>query len=201
MPHLDTCLEFPKGDPNGIPLAERAINEYLEVTPAKARKSGLRLLQEDVLVQHNAVVGVQRSFAETMLHRKEARGVRPPRLAASSSPGCPHLDAACVFPCSRLSQCGDGPIALPGSQTGMTAVIISPITGGKYFTHDGLLSAFRRLGTCQIGTHNLSVDHSTPFRLLLGQSMRRNGFAFLLNVLPEHLVRQRAYILRAGSAL
>ena len=71
MPHLDTCLEIlhrliAKGDPSGIPLAERAINEYLEVTPAKARKSGLRLLQEDVLVQHNAVVGVQRSFAETV---------------------------------------------------------------------------------------------------------------------------------------
>ena len=71
MPHFNTCRDIlrrliAKGDPNGIPLAERAINEYLEVTPAKARKSGLRLLQEDVLVQHNAVVGVQRSFAETM---------------------------------------------------------------------------------------------------------------------------------------
>jgi hypothetical protein len=43
MPHLDTCLGvlrrlIAKGDPNGIPLAERAINEYWEVTPAKARK-------------------------------------------------------------------------------------------------------------------------------------------------------------------
>jgi hypothetical protein len=31
-----------------------------------ARKSGLRLIQEDVLVQHSVVVGVQRSFAETV---------------------------------------------------------------------------------------------------------------------------------------
>ena len=54
-----------KGDPNALPLAERAINEYLEVTPAMARKSGLRLLQQDVLSRHNAVVGVQRSFAAT----------------------------------------------------------------------------------------------------------------------------------------
>jgi hypothetical protein len=71
MPHLDTCLGIlrrlkAKGDPNAVPLAERAINEYLEVTPAMARKSGLRLLQQDVLAQHNAVVGVQRSFAETV---------------------------------------------------------------------------------------------------------------------------------------
>jgi hypothetical protein len=63
MPHLNTCLEIlrwliAKGDPNGIPLAERAINEYLEVTPSSARKSGLRLIQEDVLVQYKAVVGI-----------------------------------------------------------------------------------------------------------------------------------------------
>ncbi len=71
MPHLDTCRDIlrkliAKGDPNGLPLAERAINEYLEATPAKARKSGLSLLQEDVMVPYNAVVGIQRSFAETV---------------------------------------------------------------------------------------------------------------------------------------
>jgi hypothetical protein len=71
MPHLDTCLGIlrrliAKGDPNGIPLAERAINEYLEATPAKARRSGLRLLQEDVLTQRDAVVGLQHSFADTV---------------------------------------------------------------------------------------------------------------------------------------
>lgn len=55
-----------KGDINGIPLAERAINEYLAVTPANARKSGLRLLQEDVLIQRIVVVGNQHSFADTV---------------------------------------------------------------------------------------------------------------------------------------
>jgi hypothetical protein len=58
---LDTCLGslrrlIAKGDPNSIPLAERAINEYWDVTPAKARKSGLRFLQQDFLTQHNAVL-------------------------------------------------------------------------------------------------------------------------------------------------
>jgi hypothetical protein len=38
-----------KGDMNGIPLAERAINEYWDATLEKARKSGLRLIQQDVL--------------------------------------------------------------------------------------------------------------------------------------------------------
>jgi hypothetical protein len=55
-----------KGDLNGIPLAERAIDEYLEATPPSARISGLRLLQEDVLTQRDAVLGAQRSFADTV---------------------------------------------------------------------------------------------------------------------------------------
>jgi hypothetical protein len=71
MPNFDTCSGIlrrliAKGDPNAISLAERAINEYLEATPAKARISGLRLLQEDVLIQRDAVVGLQHSFAEAV---------------------------------------------------------------------------------------------------------------------------------------
>ena len=71
MPHFDDCLGIlrrliAKGGVDGIPLAERAINEYLDATPTNARKSGLRLLQEDVRIQRNAVVGDQRSFADTV---------------------------------------------------------------------------------------------------------------------------------------
>ena len=61
MPHRNTCREIlrrliAKGDMNGIPLAERAVNEYWDVTPTKARKSGLRLIQQDVLDQRSAVL-------------------------------------------------------------------------------------------------------------------------------------------------
>jgi len=71
MPHLTTCLDIlrrliAKGDPNGVPLAERAINEYLRCHSTQCRKSGLWLIQQDVLVKRNAVVGVQCSFAETV---------------------------------------------------------------------------------------------------------------------------------------
>lgn len=55
-----------KGDTNGIPLAERAINEYWDATLPGARKSGLRLIQQDVFVQLNAVTGNRRDFAETV---------------------------------------------------------------------------------------------------------------------------------------
>ena len=71
MPHLDKCVAIlrrliAKGDPNGIPLAERAVNEYWNVTLENARKSGLRLVQQDVLDQRNAVLGAQRDFAQAV---------------------------------------------------------------------------------------------------------------------------------------
>ncbi len=71
MRHLDTCLGIlrrliARGDVNGIPLAERAINEYWDVTPTTAQKSGLRVIQLDVLEQRNAVLGDQRHFAEAV---------------------------------------------------------------------------------------------------------------------------------------
>jgi hypothetical protein len=55
-----------KGDINGVPLAERAINEYWDAAPIQARESGLRFLQQDVLDQRNAVLGDQRNFAEVV---------------------------------------------------------------------------------------------------------------------------------------
>ncbi|MBO4228088.1 hypothetical protein [Bradyrhizobium neotropicale] len=53
-----------KGDLNRIPLAERAINEYWDVTLPSARKRGLRLVQQHVQPHANAVIGDRRSFAE-----------------------------------------------------------------------------------------------------------------------------------------
>jgi hypothetical protein len=46
--------------------AERAINEYWDATLEKGRKSGLRVIQLDVLEQRNAVLGAQRAFAESV---------------------------------------------------------------------------------------------------------------------------------------
>jgi hypothetical protein len=61
---------------NGIPLAERAINEYWDVTLEKGRRSGLRVIQLDVLEQRNAVLGAQRTFAEAVNNyiEKKLRG-------------------------------------------------------------------------------------------------------------------------------
>ena len=78
MPHLKTCQDIlrrliAKGDTNNIPFAERAVDEYLAATPPQARKSGLRLLQEDILIQRNAVLGSQRSFADTVYSYIESK--------------------------------------------------------------------------------------------------------------------------------
>jgi hypothetical protein len=51
---------------NDLHLAECAINEYWDITLEKGRKSGLRLIQHDVLTQRNAVVGVQHDFAQAV---------------------------------------------------------------------------------------------------------------------------------------
>ena len=71
MPNFETCLGIlrrliAKGRMNNLHLAERAINEYLDATPQKAQTSGLRLLQQDVLDQRNAVLGAQRDFAQAV---------------------------------------------------------------------------------------------------------------------------------------
>jgi hypothetical protein len=78
MGHLETCLGIlrrliAKGDAKCLCWAERAIEEYLEVTPVQARKSGLRYLQQDVLDQRNAVLGDQRNFADAVNANIEKR--------------------------------------------------------------------------------------------------------------------------------
>lgn len=49
----DFCRLIAEGDVNGLPLAESAINEYLNATPGS--QSGLRLIQQSVLVRRDAV--------------------------------------------------------------------------------------------------------------------------------------------------
>lgn len=74
-------------------------------------------------------------------------------------------------------------------------IINGPITGRKYFC-TCLVSAFRRHDLCQIGTHNLSIDHAT---MILRYSVRRSGMAFVLGSIPDGFVRQWCYVLRAGD--
>jgi 2-polyprenyl-3-methyl-5-hydroxy-6-metoxy-1,4-benzoquinol methylase len=87
---------------------------------------------------------------------------------------------------------------IAGQHRGVT-IISAPITGGKYFTDGDLRETFRRHGLRLIEARNLSVDFSTPARLLLGQAIRRCGSASMLDLLPERFVRQRIYVLWSGG--
>ncbi|MBR0693405.1 hypothetical protein [Bradyrhizobium lablabi] len=78
MPQLNACLQvlhrlIAEGDVKGVPIAERAINEYLDATPDPARRSGLRLIQQFVLVQRDAVAEHQQGFADAIIAYIEGR--------------------------------------------------------------------------------------------------------------------------------
>ena len=71
MGHIDTCLEIlrrliAEGDINGIPLAEAAIEEYWDATPAKARKSGLLYMQQILHDRRDVLSPQSRDFANTV---------------------------------------------------------------------------------------------------------------------------------------
>jgi hypothetical protein len=68
MGHVDTCLGtlgrlIAAGDTNGIPLAEAAIEEYWDATPAKARRSGLLYMQQILHDRRDALSPQSRDFA------------------------------------------------------------------------------------------------------------------------------------------
>jgi hypothetical protein len=54
------------GDTNGIPLAERAIAEYWEGTPPRARKSGLIYIMQILHEHRDALSRESRDFADTV---------------------------------------------------------------------------------------------------------------------------------------
>jgi hypothetical protein len=68
---IDPCLDvlhrlIVAGDMNGIPLAERAIAEYWEGTPPRARKSGLLYMQQILHEDRDALSREGRDFADAV---------------------------------------------------------------------------------------------------------------------------------------
>jgi hypothetical protein len=68
---IDPCLEtlrrlIAAGDMNGVPLAERAITEYWEGTPPRARSSGLLYMQQILHEHRGALSRESRDFADTL---------------------------------------------------------------------------------------------------------------------------------------
>ena len=71
MAPLDKCMGDLRrliaiADTNGIGMAERAVDEFLAVTPVVARQAGLNSVQQVVTTHRDAASGIQRNFADTV---------------------------------------------------------------------------------------------------------------------------------------
>jgi hypothetical protein len=71
MIRIDHCLDalrrlIAAGHTNGITLAERAIKEYWEGTPARARKSGLLYIQQILHEHRDTLSRESRDIADTV---------------------------------------------------------------------------------------------------------------------------------------
>jgi hypothetical protein len=71
MDNITKCTDtlrvlLAKGETNGIPLAERALNDLVMVTPPVKRRAVLDSVRAIVRAHRNAADGQQRDFAETI---------------------------------------------------------------------------------------------------------------------------------------
>jgi hypothetical protein len=69
MVHFDKCLDslqrlIAEAHADGVPTAQRAIDDYLEAVPPPAQKEGLQSVQQVVQTHRDAATGVHRSFAD-----------------------------------------------------------------------------------------------------------------------------------------
>jgi hypothetical protein len=71
MVNIDNCLNTLRrlvaaGDMNGLPLAERAIEEYWAATPLRARKSGLLYIQQILHDQRDSISRASRDVEDAL---------------------------------------------------------------------------------------------------------------------------------------
>ncbi len=71
MEHVDKCTSalrplIAEGEPDGIPLAEKAINDLIYATPAAHQKASLESVRAHVQAQRDAAEGSQLGFADTI---------------------------------------------------------------------------------------------------------------------------------------
>jgi len=71
MEHVHKCTSvlgplIAEGEPNRIPLAEKAINDLMDATPAPGQKASLESVQAVVQAHREAAEGCQLQFADTI---------------------------------------------------------------------------------------------------------------------------------------
>ena len=73
-------------------------------------------------------------------------------------------------------------------------IITNPIIGGKYWTHAGLMAMFDFHGFKVLSWHNI-YPRQTGLARPVDLAIRISGQTWLLDILPERLVYQRAYVI------
>jgi hypothetical protein len=71
MEHVHRCTSvlrplIAEGEPNAIPLAEKAINDLMDATPGPRQKASLESVQAIVQEHRDAAEGCQLQFADTI---------------------------------------------------------------------------------------------------------------------------------------
>ena len=71
MEHVHRCTSvlrplIAEGEPNAIPLAEKAINDLMEATPGPRQKASLESVQAIVQEHRDVAEGCQLHFADTI---------------------------------------------------------------------------------------------------------------------------------------
>ena len=71
MEHVHKCTAvlrplIAEGEPNGIPLAEKAINDLMDATPGPRQKASLESVQAIVQAHRDAAEGSQLRVADTI---------------------------------------------------------------------------------------------------------------------------------------
>ena len=78
----------------------------------------------------------------------------------------------------------------------LTGPIIGENEHRRYFTHQGLLSAFSRHGLQVVESHNLNVYRRGALANLAAVAVRLPFGGWLLDLLPSALIYQRCYIVK-----
>lgn len=142
-----------------------------------------------------SVLGID--ISDTAIERAQTRGLRNARFEISDFLAIPFegFHVITAIECVNYLSADERKAFFAKIKREHRGIFImsNPIIGGKYFTHDELMAALREIG--DVSWHNIYPRQTGPARLV-DLAMRYGNLPALLNVLPEALVYQRAYVVQ-----
>lgn len=77
-------------------------------------------------------------------------------------------------------------------------LMMTPISGGEYFTHQGAIATFRDHGIRLIRWHNVYVNRKPGAHILAAVASRLPGITAVAPSMPKHFVCHRLYVTEVG---